>query len=75
MDYLPLVLMVLVLVGAAVLVPYLRRLKRAARAALEASRQLEARLQTFQAQQGMSPPTPGRRPGDEGAVRPDDPRS
>lgn len=51
MDYLPLVLLVLVVVGAAAVFPFMRRLKRAAEATLEASRTLDAQLRSFQAQQ------------------------
>lgn len=65
MDYLPLVLLALVLIGAAVLFPYLRRLKRAAKETLEASKGLERRLQSFQRQQASAaqdPALPDREP-------------
>ncbi len=69
MDYLPLVLLVVVLVGAAAVFPSMRRLKRAAQATLEASKTLDAQLRSLQAQQAQqaddSPPGPAQ-PGSAG---------
>ncbi len=73
MDYLPLVLLVLVVVGAAILFPILRRLKRAAKEALAAAKELEANLQSLPAQQdraGQSGPGSG---GAGQVSPPDDP--
>jgi type II secretory pathway pseudopilin PulG len=78
-DYLPLVLLVLVLVGAAVVFPFMRRLKRAAQTTLEASKALDASLralQTQQAQQGdTSPPGPPQRSAEDERRGPGGPRA
>lgn len=64
MDPVPLILLVVVLVGAAVLLPFLVRLQRAARQALEAARGMEARLEALRAEQDASDgPPPEDRPG------------
>ena len=62
-DYLPLVLLAVVVMGAAVLFPVMRRLKRAAKETLAASKQLEMHLQSYQAQQAQHAQAPPAEPG------------
>jgi type II secretory pathway pseudopilin PulG len=49
MDPVPLIVLAVVLLAAAVLLPFLVRLKRSARQALEAARGVEARLEAMRA--------------------------
>jgi predicted negative regulator of RcsB-dependent stress response len=72
-DYLPLGLLALVVLGAAVLFPFMRRLKQAATAALEASKQLETHLQSLQAQQREATESPSGPAGDQGRATGDEP--
>jgi type II secretory pathway pseudopilin PulG len=68
MDPVPLIILAVVLLAAAVLLPFLVRLKRSARQALEAARGVEARLEAMQADRNGGGPADGR-PPPEGPVR------
>lgn len=54
MDPVPLIILAVVVGAAAVLLPFLVRLQRAARQALEAVRGMEAQLQSLRAEQNAA---------------------
>ncbi|HEV2767114.1 MAG TPA: hypothetical protein VGV63_05335 [Acidimicrobiales bacterium] len=56
MDPVPLIFLVVVVGAAAVLLPFLVRLQRAARQALEAVRGMEAQLESLRAEQNPAGP-------------------
>jgi type II secretory pathway pseudopilin PulG len=62
MDPVPLIVLAVVLLAAAVLLPFLVRLKRSARQALEAARGVEARLEAMRADRNGGGPDGGRPP-------------
>lgn len=64
MDYLPLVLFAIVLVGALIVLRYLVRLKKAAVRALEEVRRVDAQLQSLQRR--TAPGADEQRPGPDG---------
>lgn len=66
MDYLPLALFAIVLVGALIVLRYLVRLKQAAVRTLEEVRRLDAQLQSLKSRDsagGDEPPADGPPPG------------
>ena len=63
MEYAPLIILAVVVVGGAVLFGYLRKLKQAALQALEAARQVEASMESYRKTTGAAPPPPA--PGDK----------
>ncbi len=57
-DYAPLLILAVVVVGGIVVFAYLRRLKRAAVQALEAARQVQASMESYRATMGIDQPLP-----------------
>lgn len=58
MDYAPLLILAVVVVGGMVVFVYLRRLKLAAVRALEAARRVEADMESFRASTGIDQAPP-----------------